>query len=112
MESTRQQKIARLLQKELSDVLQTEGGNIYGNAMVTVTRVEVSRDSSYAKVYLSIFAAKDKKAVFDAVAGKGKELRFKLGQRIKNQMRIIPELHWIYDDTLDYLENIENLLKK
>ena len=112
MESTRQQKVARLLQKELSDVLQTEGRNIYGNAMVTVTRVEVSRDMSYAKVYVSIYATKDKKAVFATLVSSGKELRFKLGQRVKNQVRVIPELNWIYDDTLDYLENIDNLLKK
>lgn len=112
MESTRQQKISKLLQKELSDVLQVEGRNIYGTAMVTVTRVEISRDCSYARVYLSIYATKDKKAVFAIVEHNNKEIRFKLGQRIKNQMRVIPELNFIYDDTLDYLENIDNLLKK
>ncbi|MDR0367838.1 MAG: 30S ribosome-binding factor RbfA [Bacteroidales bacterium] len=112
MESTRQQKVARLLQKELAAVLQTEGRNIYGSAMLTVTRVEVSKDLSFAKVYLSVFATDDKPYVIERMENNKKELRFRLGQHIRNQLRIVPELAFIQDDTLDYIENIDNLLKK
>lgn len=112
MESTRQQKVARLLQKELSAILQTEGRNIYGSAMVTVTSVEVSKDLSFARAYLSIFATGDKSVVIGKIEENKKELRFKLGQQIRNQLRVVPELVFIQDDTLDYIENIDNLLKK
>jgi ribosome-binding factor A len=112
MESTRQQKVGRLLQKELSAILQTEGRNIYGSAMVTVTQVEVSRDFSFARVYVSVFATGDKSRVIEKIEENKKELRFKLGQQIRNQLRVVPELTFIQDDTLDYIENIDNLLKE
>ncbi len=112
MGSTRQQKVARLLQKELSAILQTEGRHIYGSAMVTVTGVEVSKDFSFAKVYLSVFATGDKSRVVEKIEENKKELRFRLGQQVRNQLRIVPELAFLQDDTLDYIENINNLLKE
>ncbi|MBR4454088.1 MAG: 30S ribosome-binding factor RbfA [Bacteroidales bacterium] len=111
MDTTRQQKISKLIQKELSEVLQKEGPNIYSSAMVTITRVEVTKDLAYARVYLSIFAVKDKQQVFAAIENKEKDLRFKLGQKVKNQLRVVPALTFVFDDTLDYLENIDKLLK-
>lgn len=112
MESTRQQKVARLLQKELAAILQTEGRNLYGSAMTTITQVEVSKDLSFAKVYVSVFATEDKSRVIKKMEENKKELRFKMGQQIRNQLRVVPELIFIQDDTLDYIENIDNLLKK
>ncbi len=112
MESTRQQKVARLLQKELAAILQIEGKNLYGSALVTVTQVEVSKDFSFARIYISIFATGDKAQVIRNIEANKKEIRFKLGQHIKNQLRVVPELVFEMDNTLDYIENIDNLLKK
>ena len=111
METTRQQKVARLLQKELAAILQKEGKSIYGSALITVTQVSVSKDFSFARVYLSIFGAKDKEQLLKNIETNKKEIRFRLGQNIKNQLRIVPELVFEEDNTLDYIENIDNLLK-
>jgi len=112
MESTRQQKVARLIQKELANILQTEGRNLYGSAMLTLTRVEVSKDLSFARVCVSVFATGDKHLVIEKIEENKKELRYKLGQQIRHQLRVVPELAFVLDDTLDYIENIDNLLKQ
>ena len=111
METTRQQKVARLLQKEFADMLLTEERGTYAG-LITVTQTEVSKDFSFARIHLSIFGAKDKHLVLNGLNANKKELRFKLGQRIKNQLRIVPEIHFVLDETLDYIENIDNLLKQ
>jgi ribosome-binding factor A len=110
MESTRQQKIARLIQKDIS-VLFQQSQSQYGGAMITVTKVHVARDLSVAKIYLSIFAPKGKTGVLELVRGHAREIRHQLGMRERNQLRVIPELHFFEDDSLDYIENIEKLLK-
>jgi len=112
METKRQHKIARLLQKEMADVLQTEGRSFAASGLITVTVVEVSKDFSFARIYLSIFSVNDKQLVLNGLNANKKELRFKLGQRIKNQLRLVPEIHFVLDETLDYIENIDNLLKQ
>ena len=112
METTRQQKVARLLQKELAAILQTEGKNLYGSALVTVTQVSVAKDFSFARVYISVFATGDKSEIIKKMEANKKEIRFRLGQHIKNQLRIVPELVFEIDNTLDYIENIDNLLKQ
>ena len=114
MESTRQNKVARLLQKEISEIFVIEGRGYYGSSMVTVTRVRVAQDLSVAKVYLSIFVTgqNDKKEVLKNINLHTKEVRWNLGHRVKHQLRVIPELEFFIDDSLDYIENIENLLKK
>ncbi|MDR1879278.1 MAG: 30S ribosome-binding factor RbfA [Bacteroidales bacterium] len=112
METTRQQKVARLLQKELATILQSEGKHMLGSTLVTLTQVQVSKDFSFARIYLSIFTTEDKDQVINTLETNKKEFRFKLGQRVKNQLRIVPELVFVRDDTLDYIENIDNLLKK
>ena len=112
METTRQQKVARLIQKEIAEIFQTETHLIHDQSLITVTRVNISKDLSVARIYLSIFSIKDKQMVINFIEDKNKEIRFKLGQRVKHQLRIIPELTFILDDTLDYLENIDKLLKK
>ena len=112
METTRQQKVARLLQKELAEILQIEGRNFSASGLLTVTSVEVSKDFSFARIYLSIFGVKDKELILNGLNANKKELRFKLGQRIKNQLRIVPEIYFVLDETLDYIENIDNLLKQ
>ncbi|MBO4382354.1 MAG: 30S ribosome-binding factor RbfA [Bacteroidales bacterium] len=111
MNSTRQQKIASLLQKELANIFLQDSKSIY-NCMITVTKATITPDLSIARAYLSIYMAPDKDAVIAAVRANTKEIRFRLGQRVKNQLRIVPQLEFFIDDTLDYIENIDRLLKQ
>ena len=112
MDSTRQQKYGRLIQKEISDIFQHDGYNFYGKAFVTVTMAKVSPDLGIAKIYLSIFGVKDSKVVMDQIEVHTKEIRKKLGMRIRHQARIIPELKFFLDDSLDYVDKIEKLLNE
>lgn len=111
METTRQQKVARLIQKEMADMFQTEPHLINKHNLITVTGVRVSKDLSIARIFVSVFATKEKQQTIDMLEDKNKEIRYKLGQRIKHQLRVVPEIMFVLDDTLDYIENIENLLK-
>lgn len=110
MEGTRQQKIARLIQKDLGMIFQQESRHLFDGAMITVTKVNVSKDLSFAKIYLSLFATKDKNGLMDAIQAQTRNIRRQLGTREHNQLRIIPELHFFIDDSLDYIDNIESLL--
>lgn len=113
MDTTRQQKIAKLIQKELAGIFQHDGLPVYG-CMITVTKATVTKDLSIARAYLSIFKApgNDVDAVMKAVRTNSREIRFRLGQNVHNQLRIIPQLEFFVDDSLDYIENIEKLLKQ
>ena len=111
METTRQQKIARLLQKELGDIFLLYAKKMQGT-LITVTRVRISPDLSVARAHLSIFPADKVKSVLEQVNTDTKSIRFDLGKRVRHQLRIIPELYFHIDDSLDYLENIDNLLKQ
>jgi len=112
MDSTRQKKISRLLQKEISELFQKEVREVALGVMVTVTVVRISPDLGLAKVYLSIFPNKSIEEVFDNIVEHTSQIRFALGKRVGKQMRIIPELKFFLDDSLDYLDNIDRLLKK
>ncbi len=111
MNTTRQHKIATLLQKELADLFLHDSKDVY-HCMITVTQTTVTTDLSIARAYLSIYMVQDKDAVIAAVRANTKDIRFRLGQKIKNQLRVVPQLEFFIDDTLDYMENIEKLLKK
>lgn len=112
MSSTRQNKVARLLQKELGDIFQKESMNFFRGALISVTVVRVAPDLSFAKVYLSIFApSKDEKELFETVQEKAKTIRQMLAQKVAKQLRIIPELAFHIDDSIEYQENIERLLQ-
>ncbi len=111
MESKRQSKISRLIQKDLGDIFQTEYQNFFGPVMVTVTKVRVTPDLSVAKVFVSIFGSNiDKEAVLDLINKRSWELRKKFGNRARNQLKSIPDFEFFLDDSLDYIENIENIL--
>jgi len=112
METTRQNKVNRLLQKELGELFQRESVNLFERAFITVTQVRVSSDLSIARVYLSMFAVKDKEELLKKIKAQNKEIRKLIGEKIKKQVRIIPNFDYFIDDSLDYSENIENLLKK
>ena len=112
METTRQLKSARLIQKEMAEIFLTESRGLFGNVMITVTLVRVSPDLGVAKIYVSLFPVKDKNALLEQIKEKTPELRRKLGNRIAKQVRIIPEIIFYLDDSLDYAEHINELLKK
>ena len=112
MDTTRQNKISRLIQKELGEILQRQGRSHFGGAMITVTNVIITKDLSLAKVYLSLFATKDKNELLKKIESNTREIRMNLTQKVKNQLRIMPDLKFYIDDALDYIDNIDNLLKQ
>ncbi|MDD7631534.1 MAG: 30S ribosome-binding factor RbfA [Parabacteroides sp.] len=111
MESTRLHKIERLLQKELGDIFQKQTQAMRG-VLVSVSVVRVSADLAVAKAYLSIFPSEKGAELLDAIRQNTKAIRYDLGQRVGKQLRIIPELSFFIDDSLDYIEHIDELLKK
>ncbi len=110
MTTTRQHKVARLLQKELGEYLQRNGAEITGGKMVTVTVVRISADLGVAKVYLSIFPAGEPDETLQSVTGKKGLIRNEVGKKLRNQLRHIPEFVFYLDDSLDYIDRIDNLL--
>ena len=111
MESTRQAKIARLIQKELSEILRLETAKTHG-ILVSVSSVKVSPDLSIARAYLSIFPSAKGQEILDNINRNARTIRSELAQRVRFQLRKTPELTFHLDDSLDYIENIDNLLKQ
>ena len=111
MESTRQLKVGRLIQKELSGVFVKEGQSLYGKVLVSITVVRMSPDLSVAKVYLSIFPNEKSSEVLKKIEDTKSRIRHWLGQKTKSQMRIIPELIFYFDDSAAYFEKIDGVLK-
>ena len=117
MESTRLNKIGRLIQKELGDIFQKQTQAMPGT-LISVSAVRVSPDLGVAKAYLSIFPSEkgqemlEAKELLESIRANTKAIRFDLGKRIGKQVRIIPELSFFIDDSLDYIENIDKLLQK
>lgn len=111
MESTRQQKVARMLQKELGAYFQQHAREILPGKMITVTVVRVSPDLAVAKVYLSIFPLHKEEDPLKKIHAHASSIRNTIGHLIRNQVRSIPEFIYYLDDSLDYIENLDNLLK-
>lgn len=111
MESTRQAKIARLIQKELSEILRQQTAKTHG-ILVSVSAVRVSSDLSVARAYLSIFPSEQGAGILENINRSARTIRYELGQKVRFQLRKIPELTFHLDDSLDYIENIDNLLKE
>ena len=111
MQETRQNRIARLLQKELSLIFQQQTRMMHG-VMVSVTKCRVSPDLSICTAYLSIFPSEKADELLENIRKNEKSVRYELGQHVRNQLRIIPELRFFIDDSLDYMEHIDQLLKK
>ncbi len=126
MDTTRQNKISRLIQQDLGDIFLKEMKPVLGNSLITVTKVRITSDLSIARAYVSIFPVGDMpesadtpsgtkattQLVVNAILLHSADIRRRLGLREGKQLRIIPNLEFYLDDTLDYIENIENLLKK
>ena len=111
METTRQNKSSRVAQKELSEIflLQTKSMN---GVLVSVSAVRISPDMSIARVYLSVFPSERSQEIVKNINDNMKSIRYELGTRVRHQLRIIPELKFFVDDSLDYAERIDELLKK
>lgn len=113
MNSIRQNKVARLIQKELSDIFQQNASGMFNNAMISVTVVRMSPDLSLARTYLSIYNTQcSDTEVFENIQTQKSRIRNLLGQKIRNQVRTIPEIAFFIDDSLDYFNKIDDLLKK
>ena len=110
METTRQNKISRLLQKELSEIFLLQTKAMPG-VLVSVSAVRISPDMSIARVYLSVFPSEKAKEIEKNVTDNMKTIRYELGTRVRHQLRIIPELKFFVDDSFDYIEKIDSLLK-
>ena len=111
-QSTRQLKVAREIQRDLAEIIRARGMAAFDGAMVTVSEVRVSPDLSLAKAYVSIFPSDKQEKVMGILEDNLKSLRGELGRSVGRQLRIVPELVFYLDTTLDYAEHIEQLLKR
>jgi ribosome-binding factor A len=111
METTRQLKISRLIQKELAEFFRGNNQMTVNGAMISVTQVRVTPDLSLAKSYISVFPSSNAEPVVKHLEEQAKMIRFELGKKIGKQVRHIPELRFYVDDSLDYAERIDELLK-
>ncbi len=111
METNRQKKIAGVLQKDLADVLQHAAQDGMKGVIISVSKVNVTTDLSQAKVYLSVFPQINRDVILRGVQDNTATIRYEMARRTKNQLRRMPELSFYIDDSLDYIENIDNALK-
>lgn len=111
METTRQNKIARLIQKDLSNIFQAQTRQTRG-ILISVSVVRISPDLSVARAYLSIFPSEKAAEILENINAHASQIRYELGTLERHQLRIIPELKFFIDDSLDYVDNIDRLLKK
>lgn len=110
--TTRQNKVSRLLQKETSDLFQRTYRGEFQGCLVTVTKVRVTSDLMLAKIYISVFPSDKGQAILALLKEQTHQIRYQLGAKIKNSVRAIPELVFYLDDSLDYTDRIDQLLKK
>jgi ribosome-binding factor A len=111
MESTRQKKVSRLVQKELADIFLKRGNEFGHGKLVSITRVRISPDLSFAKVYISIFPATNQEEVLKSLQEHSSKIRYDLGHKVRTQLRIVPDIAFHIDDSLDYIDKIDKLLK-
>ena len=112
MESKRQQKFAGVIQKDLAEIFQREGMNFLPNTLVTITKVRVTPDLAIARVFLSFFNNSNTGLALNTIKAHASEIRYKLGARIKNQARIVPQLEFFLDATNSYVERMDKIFDK
>lgn len=110
--STRQLKVASQIQRDMAEIIRLKGMGFFNGALVSVSGVEISPDLSVAKVYVSVFPSEKAAAVMAVIEENSSRFRGELGGRVAKQLRIVPELEFFLDSSLDYVEHIEELLKK
>ena len=111
-ESTRQLKVARQIQKDVAEIIRSKGMAAFDGALVSVSGVKISSDLAVARIYVSIFPSNKQKGVLEIITSMSKPIRGELGRLVAKQFRIVPELIFSLDDSLDYVERIDELLKK
>lgn len=111
-ESKRQKQVSKLIQQEMSDIFQREGINVINGGMVSISKVGITPDLMEARIYLSLFQIRIPEELMRDIRERTGEWRNLLGQRVKNQLRRVPELQFFTDDTLDYVFKMEELFKK
>ena len=111
-ESTRQLKVAKELQRDIAEIIRSKGMAMFDGALVSVSGVKVSPDLSVARIYVSIFPSEKAEKVMGRLEETARTLRGELGNRVAKQLRIVPEISFFLDNSLDYVEHIEELLKK
>lgn len=109
---TRQLKVAREIQRDLAEIIRSKGMAAFGGAMVTVSEVRISPDLSIAKVFVSIFPSDKQASVMKILEENKRTYRGELGRQVASQLRIVPEIDFFLDTTLDYAEHIDELLRK
>jgi ribosome-binding factor A len=112
MESRRQQQVAGVIQQEIGDILQKNGRNYYGSSFVTISGVKVTPDLLVARIFVSVFVENKRKAVIEALKNNASHIRGQLGNKVKNQLRRVPELEFFLDESLDEVFKIDKLLKE
>ena len=110
--STRQLKVAAQIKRDMAEIIRAKGMAAFDGALVSVSGVKISPDLSQAKIYVSIFPSSKSETVMEIIGDQSRSLRGELGRRVGKQLRIVPELQFFLDDSLDYVEHIEELLKK
>lgn len=111
MESKRQLKFSKMIQKDLGDIFHHEIQDLIGKAFITVTLVRMSPDLGVARVYLSMMMVEDKQKLIDHIIERKGYIRKLLGARIGKKVRVIPELMFFLDDSMEYSDNIDRILK-
>ncbi|WP_256010861.1 30S ribosome-binding factor RbfA [Desertivirga xinjiangensis] len=112
MESKRQQKFAGVIQKDLAAIFQREGMHYLPNTLVTITKVRVTPDLAIARIFLSFFNNQNTTLALNTIKSHANEIRYKLGSRIKDQARIVPQLEFFVDDTNEYVERMDKIFDK
>jgi ribosome-binding factor A len=112
MESKRQQKFAGVIQEDLAAIFQRESMNYLPNTMVTITKVRVTPDLAIARIFLSFFNMANTTLALQTIKSHASEIRYKLGGRIKDQVRIIPQLEFFIDDTSEYVDRMDKIFDK
>lgn len=112
MENTRQQKIAKQIQKDIAEIFQKEGRELVRGLLVTVTAVRVSPDFAYARIYVSVFPFDKGAALIETLGRENWFIRRELGRRVRNQLKSVPEIQFFLDDSLEYIEQIERAIKE
>lgn len=110
--STRQNKISRLVHREMADILLKINKSKFTGKLISVTVVRVTKDLSIARIYLSIFPSEFSEEIISDIKLNSKHIRGELGRKVGKSLRIIPNLEFYIDDSLDYIENIDKLLHK
>jgi ribosome-binding factor A len=110
MESKRQVKYGRQLQKDLAEIFQKDTSHFFGNALVTITEITVSPDLGLARVYLSVFPIKEATRVFENLNNIKGEIRLRLGKKIGSRVRVVPELAFFHDDTEENATKMDKLI--